>query len=157
MNDFIFFILRDAFWSALAALGFAILFNVPVRTLFGCALTGAIGHVLRTVVIHFGGSIEAGSLLGATVVGILGHLFARRWRVPNSTFTVRGVIPMVPGGLAFGALLGFINGASLGVEAGTPLLLKALIDVIKTSLILLGLAFGIALPNLWLNRQKPVV
>jgi len=53
--------------------------------------------------------------------------------------------------------LGFINGASLGVEAGTPLLLKALIDVIKTSLILLGLAFGIALPNLWLNRQKPVV
>ncbi|MBC7869318.1 MAG: threonine/serine exporter family protein, partial [Chitinophagaceae bacterium] len=45
-------VVQDAFWSALAAAGFAMVFNVPPRTLFGCVLAGASGHAFRTLLIQ---------------------------------------------------------------------------------------------------------
>ena len=58
------------FWCGFAALGFAILFNVPVRTLFLIAVLGAIGGLTKFVLLHFGFSAILAPLCGATVIGI---------------------------------------------------------------------------------------
>jgi uncharacterized membrane protein YjjB (DUF3815 family) len=155
------FVLRDAFWSAIAAVGFAILFNVPRYTLPACALAGALGHGLRAALIAiFGMPIEAATILAATAVGFLGEFFARRYRIPRLIFVVPGVIPMVPGVFAYRTVLGIfeITGLTdLTREAGAEVLLGTAVYAIRTALILAGLSFGIIAPNLLFRRQRPVI
>ena len=150
--------LTDALWSALAALGFAVLFNVPVRTLPGCMVCGALGHMLRTVLISLGLGFELASLVGATAVGFIGTAFARRWETPAMVFTVSGVIPMIPGVFAFRAMLGVINLISaLDAQAGLAALYETSFNAARTGLILGALAVGIAAPTLLFHRRRPAV
>lgn len=155
------FLLRDAFWSAIAAVGFAILFNVPRQVLWGCAFAGALGHAIRTGLIQVTGMpIESATLLAATAIGFLGELLARRYRMPRLVFTVPGVIPMVPGVFAYQTMIGIFevtNIADLKPEEGVEALLTTAIFAIRTGLILATLAVGIIAPNLLFRRQKPVV
>lgn len=44
------------------------------------------------------------SFLGAFVVAIVAHIFARRFRMPMIIFSVAGIIPLVPGGMAYNAM-----------------------------------------------------
>ncbi len=157
-SDFIGQLLHDAIWSGVAALGFAILFNVPTRTLFGCMVCGAAGHVVRSVIMQLGLSMEFATLIGATVVGILGTAFARRWQTPAAVFTVSGVIPLVPGVFAFRTMLGLLTLAgATDPTAGLSALLEVSQNGIKTGLILMAIAAGIAAPTLLFERRKPVV
>lgn len=156
--DFLGLILHDAIWSALAALGFAVLFNVPPRTLIYCALCGAAGHALRTVLMQAGMGIEISTLLGSTLVGFMALLFARRLQIPVSVFSISGAIPLVPGVFAYSAMIGLINIATADPSTvGTPELIDVVINGVKTGLILIGIAFGIAAPSLIFDRRKPVV
>lgn len=150
--------LTDALWSALAALGFAVLFNVPVRTLPGCMACGALGHMLRTLLATQGVSVELASLVGATAVGFVGTAFARRWETPAMVFTVSGAIPLVPGVFAFRAMLGVINLISApDAQAGAAALYETGVNAARTGLILGALAVGIAAPTLLFHRHRPVV
>lgn len=150
-------LLHDAFWSGVAALGFAVLFSVPVRYLLACAVCGATGYTLRAVLIQAGMSIEGATLVGAAAVGFLGILFARRNQAPTPIFTISGVIPMVPGRFAFGAMMDIIRFATLGQNASAALLVDAHFNAIKTALILGAIAAGIAAPGLLFYRPRPVV
>jgi uncharacterized membrane protein YjjB (DUF3815 family) len=142
---------HDAFWSGVASLGFAILFNVPVRTLLACALCGASGHAVRTLLMQFGVGIELATLAGATLIGLLGELFARRWHAPASVFTVPGVIPLIPGTFAYSTMIGLIE---LTTGAGEAVLLETAVNAIKTMLILASLASGIAAASLVFQRRR---
>ena len=152
----------DAFWSGAAALGFALLFNVPPRTLWGCVLCGAMGHAVRTAVLNAGwegiSTVEASTFIGALAVGVLGELLARRLRIPTPTFTICGVIPMVPGTFAFGAMIGLLQLAEVLNVAAAPLperlLLSMITNMIKTGLILGALAAGIAIPSIFFRRHE---
>ena len=150
-------LLRDALFSGLAALGFAILFNVPRRTLPGCVVCGAAGHSLRVVLMQFGLSIESATLIGAALVGFLGVYFSHRQGVPAPIFTVSGAIPMVPGVFAYQAMISIIALASADAQTGGPVLANAMINAIKTALILGAIALGIAAPALLFRRRRPIV
>jgi uncharacterized membrane protein YjjB (DUF3815 family) len=154
-------IAQDAFWSAVVSVGFAVLFNVPRRTLAGCALTGALGHSVRTLLIEWAGlPIEAATLVGATCVGFLALALAKRLRAPSLVFAVSGSIPMVPGLFAFRAILLLLE--LLGLSTSQPtaqdeLLLLVVVDLTRTALILAAIALGIAMPRLLFLRYKPVI
>lgn len=149
-------ILEDTFWSAFAALGFAMLFNVPRRTLIACAFAGAIGHASRTLLIQsIGLTIETATFVAAALVGFLGAYLAKRLRAPSLIFTVTGVIPMVPGLFAYTAMLRFLE-LSLG-SGDETILQEAMVYFIRTMLILGALALGISLPRLLFLRRRPVV
>ena len=154
-------IAQDAFWSAVASTGFAVLFNVPRRTLVGCALTGALGHSVRTLLIEWGGlPIEAATLVGATGVGFMALALAKRLRAPSLVFAVSGAIPMVPGVFAFRAMLLLLELMGLSTSQPTAqdeLLLLIVVDFTRTALILAAIALGIAMPRLLFLRHKPVV
>ncbi|MDX1993151.1 MAG: threonine/serine exporter family protein [bacterium] len=156
--DLLWLVVQDAFWSAIAATGFAMVFNVPRRTLFGCAIAGATGHALRTLLMQgLNMPIEPATLAGATAVGALGILLSRRLRAPALIFGVCGAIPMVPGLFAYSAMIGFIRFAGADAATGNELLVTATINLVKTGLILAAIAAGIALPILLFRREKPVV
>jgi uncharacterized membrane protein YjjP (DUF1212 family) len=150
----------DALWSGAAALGFALLFNVPPRTLWACVLCGATGHAVRTALINPNGpiieSLEIATFISALVVGFMGELLARRLRIPTPTFTICGVIPMVPGTFAYGAMISMLQVAGVLTVAipSSDLLQPMVTNFIKTGLILGALAAGIAMPSLFFLRYK---
>lgn len=159
-------LLIDAFWAALAAIGFAVLFNVPYRTLPGCAAGGALGHAGRTFLLRSGwpgvDHIVAATLVGATIVGILAFLFARRQKLPSIIFAVSGAIPLVPGTFAYSVMLGILHIAGI-IDLGTTsavdqiLFNQVIPNALTTAFILAALALGIAAPVLLFRRHKPVV
>lgn len=149
-------LIGDAFWSAIAALGFALLFNTPTNLLLYCAACGAIGHASRMMLMHFGMSVEIATLFGATLVGFAAFFMARRAQAPALIFGITGAIPMVPGWFAYRAMIGIIS-FSTNTPADSQLLLSASNSAIKTGVILAAIAVGIAAPALLFERNKPVV
>lgn len=160
MNEFLdllWLLAQDAFWSGLAALGFAILFNVPLRTLYGCVIGGAVGHAVRTGLMEAQVDIEIATLLGAIVIGFMGTYFARRWNAPAAIFTFSAAIPMVPGRFAYSTMLGLIHLSEADAATGTQLLVETTINAVKTGFILGAIAGGTITPQLLFQRNKPVV
>lgn len=151
--ELLFLLLEDAIFSALAATGFAMLFNVPARTLPVCALSGAIGHVLRTVLVYYGWSIEAGSLVAATTVGLLGEYLSHQVHTPAPVFTIPGVIPMVPGTYAFKTMMGVIKLTYLEADQGNEIFYQTITNCIKTGVILSCLSLGIAVTTLIFRKH----
>ncbi len=150
-------LLQDLLWSGITAAGFGVLFNVPVRLLLACAICGACGRATRDLLMGGGVQIEAATLAGSVVVGMLGELCARRFHAPALVFTVSGAIPMVPGVIAYRAMIGLINVSQADATTANAVILDALINLVKTGLILGALAAGIAAPTLLFRRRKPVV
>jgi uncharacterized membrane protein YjjB (DUF3815 family) len=155
--DLIGLLIQDAFWSALAAVGFAILFNVTKRTLVGCALCGAVGHAARTLVIQLGLDFELATLIGATVIGFMGIFAAQRWRVPMMIFAISAGVTLVPGAFAYRTMLGILELSTADPAVANEALAVTVINAIKTGLALGAIAAGIAAPRLLFLRQKPVV
>lgn len=151
-------VLEDALFSGIAALGFAILFNVPRRTLIYCMLAGAVGHAVRTLMLEqFHVSIILSTLIGATTVGFIAKWLAYRHHMPSMVFGISGVIPMVPGVFAYETMLAVIRLPLSTEETILPLLNEMAVNASTTGFILMALALGIAMPNLLFLRHKPVV
>jgi uncharacterized membrane protein YjjB (DUF3815 family) len=155
--DVIGLLLQDAFWSGLAAAGFAILFNVPQRVLIGCALCGAAGHAARTLLIHVGFEFELATLFGATIIGFMGVMAARRWQVPVLIYGISAGVTLVPGAFAYRTMLGILELSTADPTVGEAALLSTVINGIKTGLTLGAIATGIAAPRLLFLRHRPVV
>lgn len=150
-------LLQNTFWAGMAALGFAVLFNVPRRALVGCALGGALAYALRTLLVQSElVGIEAATLLGATAVGFLGVKFGHYWHVPAPVFIVPGVIPLVPGYLAFRTMIDLLTLTTHAPTVDETLLLTAAVNSLKTVLIVGGIAAGVAIPSLLLRRHRPM-
>jgi uncharacterized membrane protein YjjB (DUF3815 family) len=152
-----FTLLQDVLWSGVAAVGFAILFNVPPKTLIACMICGALGHGTRSLLMEFGISIAPATLAGAAVVGTLSAYFARRLEIPSLVFAICGAIPMVPGSFAYRTMLGVIRLSTAVPDMGEPILVETAINFTNTGLILAAIALGITMPTLLFRRRKPVV
>lgn len=91
-------------FSFLAAAGFGIIFNAPRRMLFYCGLVGMTGWLIYSTFNQYSGDTVQASFLGAFAVAIFAHLFAKRFKMPMIIFSVAGIIPLVPGGMAYNAM-----------------------------------------------------
>ncbi|WP_028115854.1 threonine/serine exporter family protein [Ferrimonas senticii] len=141
--------------AAIPALGFALLFNVPVRALKYCAILGAIGVMCRVSLMNYGLSIELATLFAAIVVGSLGIWLSPRLVAPPKVFTVAAVIPMLPGVYAFKSMTALVQ---LNQQDYSPELLAILFDNFLTTLFVIGgLALGLALPGLIFYRRRWII
>ena len=155
--DGIGFIVQDMLWSAIAALGFAVLFNAPRRVLPGCAVAAALGHAARSLLMQMGLDIELATLVGAGVIGFMSMFFSQRWHSPMPVFSISAAVTLVPGVFAFRTMIALLE-VSLGdpATAGDALVVASS-NAIKTALILGAIALGIAGPALLFKREQPVV
>ncbi|ALP40197.1 threonine/serine exporter family protein [Aeromonas schubertii] len=155
MMELLWLLAKDAFWSAVPAVGFAMIFNVPPRMLKYCAMGGALAHSLRTLLIHSGLPIEWATLTAATTVGFVCVYWARRLLVPRPVFSVACIIPMIPGSYAFKAMIAIVELNIRG--ASMPLLEGAIENGLKAIFIVAALSFGLAIPSLVVYRNRPIV
>ena len=75
--EFLFALAQDMILAAIPAVGFAMVFNVPVRALRWCALLGSIGHGSRMILMTSGLNIEWSTFMASMLVGTIGIQWSR--------------------------------------------------------------------------------
>ena len=144
---------EDALFSALAAVGYLFLFNVPTRIAWASVLCGAASHTIRTFCVHLGIDLISGTLIGALAVGLLAQGFSRYFRAPAVAFAFPGVVAMIPGAFAFRAVIGILEIVNAGTAASTAALTETLALVASCFLMVTAIAVGIAVPVILTNRD----
>lgn len=129
--------------SFFSTLAFCMLFNVPIRTLLASGFAGSFGWIIFNLLTGNGITITLATFLAATGVSLCSQLLSVYLRVPSTNFSVAGIIPLVPGTIAYRAMLSFVNGDDLaGVTLATRTSLLA-------GAIASGLILGISIFSVW--------
>ncbi len=153
--SWILIVLYKSVWGGIAALGFAALFNVPVRSLFHIFLFGAIGILIKFTMLHYSLNIVFASLAGAVAIGFLSIPAAHYKHTPPLIFYTPAVIPMIPGILAYRMILGFIT---LTGNPKSPVYYTTLLETVnygmKVVFILISLSVGVVIPMLLLRKES---
>jgi uncharacterized membrane protein YjjB (DUF3815 family) len=120
---------------------------------------GTISHVCTRNFVNLGPSsgnigldlgLVVGSFVGSAVVSILCCALVRRLHTPHQLLSIPSVIPMIPGVLMYRALFAFINMHGVVGEVTV-----AMNYAIQASLIILFIALGVAIPNVFFRRMIP--
>ncbi len=105
-------IFQDAFFSAIAAIGFASLSNPPRRACIVCGLIAAVGHSVRFILMEFTSldiHIVVATAIASLIIGVLcSDCFRRAPKCRQRPVFILRCFPMFPGIYAyraFGALV----------------------------------------------------
>jgi uncharacterized membrane protein YjjB (DUF3815 family) len=148
-------IVEKSIWFGFAAVGFAVLFNVPVRTLIAIFCMGMVGGLTKFGLIHYGFNIILASLAAAIIIGVLSISFAHIRHAPPPVFAIPSVIPLVPGILAYRMMLGLIKLAGdLPKDASNQALIETVNNGLKVMFILMSIAVGVAIPMLLTRKES---
>ena len=105
--------------SFIATSCFAIIFNAPIKVIPWCGIVGSLGWTIYNLLSQAGVYEVHATFIGAFVVSIVAHIYARRLRMPMIVFSVSGIIPLVPGGIAYNAMRNIVEVDYLmGMEYG---------------------------------------
>lgn len=141
--------------AAISAMGFSTIFNIPYRLLPVVAIGGIIAVCSRNyanlgpsnhnVGLDLGPII--GSLIGSSLISVICIKAVHIFHVPHHVLSIPSVIPMVPGVLMYRALFGLIEMQGVVGE-----LTDAFSNGVKASLIILCIAIGVAIPNIFARQ-----
>ena len=112
--------IQDAFFAALAAIGFAAISNPPKRAYLYCALIAAVGHSVRFLLMHeslLGMHIVAASPIAALIIGVLAVVLSPIVKTPAETCLFPSLLPMIPGIYAYKTFGGLMMCLSHSHEA----------------------------------------
>ena len=141
--------------AAISAMGFATIYNFPPKKLWILALGGIVAVCTRNF-INLGPSSDnigldwgpiLGSLIGASLISVI-YIKVVHWvHLPHQCLSIPTVIPMVPGVLMYRCLFGL-----LGMHGVVGELTGARYNGIRASLIVLCIAIGVAIPNIFARK-----
>ena len=142
-------------WLGFAAAGFAVLFNVPLRTLWVIFLLGALGGALKLLSLEMGIGIILSSFIGAVLVGFLSIGAAHFKHAPPFVFAIPAVIPMVPGAFAYRMMMGIIKlTGEIDQTEFLQLLQQSMDNGLKAFFVLMALSLGVSAPMLLTRRDS---
>lgn len=155
MNE-LFSIAAKACWCGCAAVGFAILFNAPTRTLFAIWLGGFVGGLAKFSLSHIeiGAGIIAGTLVAAVFVGLISIPLARSRVVPEVIIAIPSVIPLVPGVFAYKAMMGLIKLAKYNEDHYSALIGDTVYNGVMTLFVVSAIVLGLVVPLTLMRRIK---
>lgn len=142
--------LQDAFFAAIAAIGFAAISNPPRRAYLYCAVIAAVGHSARFLMMQeslLGLHIVIASTLAALIVGMLAVLLSPVAHTPAETCLFPSLLPMIPGIYAYKTFGGLVMCLYHGSEEAFDHYFYLFVSNGLTCLfILLGMVIGATIP-----------
>lgn len=142
--------------AAISAMGFSMIFNLPRRLLWVVAIGGVIAVCTRNFVnlgpssgnVGLDWGLATGSLIGSALVSIICTQAIHWFHTPHHCLSIPSVIPMIPGVLMYRSLFAFIqmHGVVGEVTVATN-------NMIQASLVILCIAIGVAIPNIFLRKM----
>ncbi|MCC8147167.1 MAG: threonine/serine exporter family protein [Bacteroidales bacterium] len=102
-------VLSDAFFAAIAGIGFGAISNPPVKAFPYIALLAAVGHATRYFLMTFAGiDIATASLAGAFVIGMGSLWLGKKIYSPMTVLYIPALLPMIPGKFAYNVVFSLI-------------------------------------------------
>lgn len=151
-----FALLEKGIWLGCAGVGFAVLFNVPRRTLGVICIIAALGGMLKFYLVSLEMGLVFSALCGASLIGFSSVLAAHYRKAPPMTFALPALIPMIPGFFAYKAMVGVMR---LTAEKDQTIYPKLFFETVSNGLsalfIILALSAGVAIPLL-ITRKDTV-
>ncbi|UII56459.1 threonine/serine exporter family protein [Cytobacillus spongiae] len=95
--------------SFIASAAFGMIFNAPKRSLIKCGIVGMLGWIIYVYMTENNADPVLASLLASFAIAVLSQFFAKMYKTPVIIFSVAGIIPLVPGGLAYDAMRNFVE------------------------------------------------
>ncbi len=153
LDDYI-FLLNQAIWSGIAALGFGILFKIPKRLILTVFFLGFMGGLVKFFVLFYQKNISIATLLASLTIGFIAILLAKRVAKPTVVFIIPAIIPMIPGYFAYQVVLNihkfiFLRDKSLPSEVLNLIFYNGFMTLI----ILFAISIGVSLPMLIVGKD----
>ena len=83
--------------SFMGTIGFAVMFNVPMRFYLCCGFTGTAGWMAYYAIVNGDMSAVTASFFGTLAVVLISRILTVLMKCPITIFLVPGIIPLVPG------------------------------------------------------------
>lgn len=117
-------ILGQLITSFIATAAFGVIFNAPKETLVKCGLVGMGGWLIYYLLEDYSRDAVLATLTATVFVGVVSQRLAKFYRTPVIIFSVAGIIPLVPGGLAYDTMRNFVeNDYQLALSLGAKVTL----------------------------------
>lgn len=132
--------------SILATLAFVILFNAPKKEYVFCALNGCLGWMSYQLFLKCGMSVVIASLWATLILTLAARVLSALRKTPVTIFLIPGIFTLVPGaGIYYASYYLIMNDLTQFTAKG--------IETFKIAgVMVLGIVFGLALPQSWFNR-----
>ena len=142
-------------WAGIAAVGFAILFNIPKKAILTIFLLGFGAGFLKFLLMKFGMNIILSSFIAALFVGIISMPTAHKIHQPPVVFSIPPIIPMIPGYFAYETILSVMEFTFMDVETSQKLELisKVFSNGFTMFFILIAISLGVIFPMLLLRKS----
>jgi uncharacterized membrane protein YjjB (DUF3815 family) len=142
--------LEQLITSFIASAAFSLLFSTPKNRLLHCGFIGMVGWGFYYYLVESEGmDTVVASLIAAFIIAMISGFFARWFKTPIILFNVAGIMPLVPGGLAYDSMRYFISNE---YDLALQLFAKALLI---SGAIAVGLMFSEVLNQL-LKKIMPI-
>jgi uncharacterized membrane protein YjjB (DUF3815 family) len=133
----------DVLAAGVAAASYSVYFSMRWRMIGWPVAAGMLAHALHWYAIHVGASLAIAAFASCLLVGTLLVPVSHRMRIPFAGIGFAAVVALVPGVYVFRTLAGFLEFAG---HPSAQLLSAATADLIGGSIIVTGMALGLALP-----------
>lgn len=132
--------------SILATLAFVILFNAPKKEFVFCAFNGCLGWMSYQLFLGYGAGVVMASLWATLILTLAARVLSALRRTPVTIFLIPGIFTLVPGaGIYYASYYLIMNNLAQFTAKG--------IETFKIAgAMVLGIVFGLALPQSWFNR-----
>lgn len=119
-------ILAQLITSFIATAAFGVIFNIPKESLIRCGLIGMGGWLIYYILNGYFGNAVLATLLATVFIAVLGQQMAKVYKTPVIIFTVAGIIPLVPGGLAYDSMRNIVeNDYNMAIASAAKVLMLA--------------------------------
>ncbi|WP_243387324.1 threonine/serine exporter family protein [Bacillus kexueae] len=132
----------------IASAAFGIIFNVPSRTLWQCGIVGAIGWIFYFTLVQYEFDQVFATFFASVIVAFISHIFAKMYKTPMIIYSVAGIIPLVPGGLAYNAMRHIV------LHDYTKAIEFASVAFMISGAIAMGLVFSEVLNQVFVKKER---
>lgn len=156
MMEFIFSMLKDGFFAAIAAMGFAAISNPSPKVIPWCCLAAACGHMTRYLLMTAAGwHLVFASFIASCVIGFLSLPMAGHIKTPAEFISFPALLPMVPGMYAYRAIQSIVYCIQVPEEGPFMHYMYLLMsNGIIFTVTILGMVIGATLPIFAFNKYS---
>ncbi len=136
--------------SMAATIAFAVLFHVPRSEYWLCGINGAIGWMVYLFCTSRGAGVTVASIWATLVLTLIARALSAIRKMPSTVFLMTGIFTLVPGtGIYYTSYYLVMNDLAQFTAKG--------IETFKIAgAIVLGIIFGLMLPQSWFNQLGKV-
>ncbi|MDQ0484173.1 threonine/serine exporter family protein [Guptibacillus hwajinpoensis] len=102
-------IIAQVITSFIASAAFGLMFNAPKSSLIKGGFVGMSGWMIYYCMEASGIDPVVSTVTASFFIAVISQGFAKMYRTPVIIFSVAGIIPLVPGGIAYDAMRNFVQ------------------------------------------------